>query len=124
MSPEDIAHIEGCLRRAQETRRGLFGPVKTTKAEVAEIVLVSYVPRMLREIKRLRPLPDDLRAILADCENDFHRCERCDYQDDNATKESNLYLLLKSLLDHQSGAASSEAVSDSGLSTKAAEARS
>lgn len=35
-----------------------------------------------------------LRAIMSECENDFHVCEKCGHQDDNATRESNLYHLL------------------------------
>jgi hypothetical protein len=37
----------------------------------------------------------EIAEILGECENDFHRCKRCDYQDDDATRESNLFLLLK-----------------------------
>lgn len=36
-----------------------------------------------------------LRGVLDECENDFHSCDRCGHQDNNATKRSNLYLLLK-----------------------------
>jgi hypothetical protein len=43
-----------------------------------------------------------LKTILAECENDFHTCKRCGDEDYNATKESNLYLLLRSIVDEQS----------------------
>lgn len=51
-------------------------------------------------------LPDqqpDIRGrvidLLHNCENDFHVCSKCGEQDDEATKTSNLYLLLKSMVD-------------------------
>lgn len=40
----------------------------------------------------------EVRKILKECENDFHACARCDNQDDQATKTSNLYLLLKDII--------------------------
>lgn len=37
----------------------------------------------------------NIKRIMDSCEGDFSRCVQCDYQDDNATRHSNLYLLLK-----------------------------
>lgn len=38
------------------------------------------------------------REILNECADDFHRCSRCDHEDDDATKHSDLYLLLSGSL--------------------------
>jgi hypothetical protein len=43
--------------------------------------------------------PEELRSILDECQDDFHVCEKCWHQDNNATKESNLYLLLRAALE-------------------------
>lgn len=55
------------------------------------------------EVERLRDLVDSVEQILTECENDFHRCDRCDHHDDNATKESDLFLLLRAALKEQGG---------------------
>lgn len=63
------------------------------------------ISEALVEIRRLRALSlqqdattQELRKILAECAADFHVCSRCGHQDDNATCESNLYLLLAPIL--------------------------
>lgn len=53
------------------------------------------------ECAKLRGLVESFREILDECQDDFHSCERCGHQDDNATKESDLYLLLRSAMAEQ-----------------------
>ena len=54
MNESTLTFIDGLLERSKERRRGFFGSWKTTKAEVSEIVLVTYVPELLAEVRRLR----------------------------------------------------------------------
>lgn len=41
---------------------------------------------------------EQLRSIMSECSDDFHVCSQCGYQDDDATRTSNLYLLLNELV--------------------------
>jgi hypothetical protein len=50
----ELIFLEGVIERSKERRRTFFGERKTTKAEVAEIVLAAYAPALLAEVKRLR----------------------------------------------------------------------
>lgn len=54
MRQSELDYLDQVIERSKERRRGFFGERKTTKAEVAEIVLLAFVPEMLAEIKRLR----------------------------------------------------------------------
>ncbi len=54
MRQSELDFLETVIERSKERRRGFFGDCKTTKAEVAEMVMVAYVPQLLTEIRRLR----------------------------------------------------------------------
>jgi hypothetical protein len=53
------------------------------------------------EIERLRGLVDSFREILDECQDDFHSCEACGHQDDNATRDSDLYIMLRAAVREQ-----------------------
>lgn len=65
-----------------------------------------------KEIDRLRGLVESFDLVLTECEDDFHRCERCDHQDDNATKHSDLFLLLRAAIKEQGGAGGDQQTGD------------
>ena len=58
-----------------------------------------YIQSLEAEIARLEAGNRQVRDILSECENDFHVCQTCGHQDDDATKTSNLYLLLRAALE-------------------------
>jgi hypothetical protein len=55
--------------------------------------------RMWEELEKLEKFVISVREILDECQDDFHRCSKCDHQDDDATKNSDLFLLLKGSLE-------------------------
>jgi len=54
MRQSELDYLDQVVERSKERRRGFFGERKTTKAEVAEVVMIAYMPALLAEIKRLR----------------------------------------------------------------------
>ena len=53
------------------------------------------------------------REIVGECADDFHVCKQCGHQDDAATRESNLYLLLVDTLPSPQGTGHIEPVNAS-----------
>lgn len=46
--------LEQQLALSKERRKTLFGSRKTTRAEVAEIMLLGSIPGLLRQVRKLR----------------------------------------------------------------------
>ena len=54
MRASELDYLDQLIERSKERRRTFFGERKTTKAEVAEIVMLAFVPQLVAEVKRLR----------------------------------------------------------------------
>lgn len=102
MDNDDFEHIgpqyrdrKGAMDRRDDEREVIevARDLVEAQAEIARLRLLGGM--MADEADRQKAIVEQVRQILNECEEDFHVCDRCGHQDDEATKSSNLYLLLR-----------------------------
>lgn len=75
--------------------------LKETYLKTASKILAAGYSRVAQSARRLEELEKfviSVREIIAECESDFNICPSCGHQDDTATKDSDLLLLLRASL--------------------------
>lgn len=79
--PEEKATVEERLADIIETAEVRIDEYRLSDSDKAKVV------HALRAVVAGR-------SILEECSHDFNRCPKCDYQDDNAIKDSDLFILM------------------------------